>query len=51
MNEEQYSKIVQENYIAERLKKSTAEAESTTQRFDFFEVAEEMRKKCIKNLY
>ena len=43
MSIEQYSKIVRENYIAERLKKTTAESESTTERFDFLEASEEMR--------
>lgn len=43
MSIEQYSKIVRDNYIAERLKKTTAESESTTERFDFLEASEEMR--------
>lgn len=43
MSIEQYSKIVRENYIAERLKKTTAESESITERFDFLEASEEMR--------
>lgn len=45
MSMEQYGKIMEDSFIAKRLKASAAEAKETKKRFDFFETAEEMRKK------
>lgn len=45
MSVEQYGRIIEESHIAQRLKASTLEAKETDERFDFFEIADEMRKK------
>lgn len=50
MSVEQYSTMMGEAYIADRLKKSTAEAKSTNERFDFHKTADEIRKGLIEEV-
>ncbi len=45
MSIEHYENLLRDNIIAEKLKASAEQAQATTERFDFFEVAAEMRKR------
>lgn len=50
MSLEKYESIISENIIAAKLKASAVEAKSTTERFDFFETAAEMREKLVEKI-
>ena len=50
MSLEKYESIISENIIAAKLKESAVEAKSTTERFDFFEIAAEMREKLVEKI-
>lgn len=50
MSIEQYEAIVRDSVIADKLRASAAEANSTDERFDFLETAAEMRKKLSEKV-
>ena len=50
MSLEKYESIISENIIAAKLTESAIEAKSTTERFDFFETAAEMREKLVEKI-
>lgn len=50
MSIEQYSAIIRDSVIADKLRASAIEAKATNERFDFFETAAEMRKKLSEEV-
>lgn len=50
MSIESYQKLVLDRHVSEKLARSALEAKTTTERFDFDEVAKEMRAKLLEKL-
>ena len=47
---EQYAALTEDKMVLSKLRAAAAEASTTEERYDFFETAEEMRKKLSENV-